>query len=455
MIVQTKKEKYKVSKYLSLIVPATFEEQIRKNFEPSFEILEENIKAKKKPITTEDVMAKIANASNLTFNVTNNCNLRCEYCGYSGKYDHSRTHSDNSMDFDIYRKAIDLFFKIIGSPLRTKRRNLLFAFYGGEPLLEFNNILKACDYISDVNQKLPIKKQIAFILTTNAVLLTKKRAKSLLERDFQIDISLDGPKDQHDQFRIKVDKTGSFDHLQRNLQEILDIDEKYIEKLRFFITIHPYHDIKRIEEFFISNDKIFNYNNIRISWVKTQNLNKHVFKKWQEGRSRQIKQITDELDKESWFYRKLIKTPMESIDKLPTQNLAVRNEFTGNCFPITDKIFVSNDGTIHMCERVPSGFPIGHVDTGIDYEAIQRLKNQWNKEIVKRKCWDCEVWWLCSFCFASQAKYDSFEISKKNCRDHIKFRKRTLFDYLNVLEKEDESKNTNCYSSAAHYLESL
>ena len=36
----------------------------------------------------------------MTLQITQNCNLRCEYCIYSGAYDHQRTHSSKRMSLD-------------------------------------------------------------------------------------------------------------------------------------------------------------------------------------------------------------------------------------------------------------------------------------------------------------------------------------------------------------------
>ena len=44
--------------------------------------------------------------SSITLQVTQQCNLRCEYCVYSGSYQ-NRIHDNKSMDFDTAKKGID------------------------------------------------------------------------------------------------------------------------------------------------------------------------------------------------------------------------------------------------------------------------------------------------------------------------------------------------------------
>lgn len=47
----------------------------------------------------------------LMLQVTQQCNLRCEYCAYSGMYD-NRVHSNKRMDFKLAKKAIDFLLII-------------------------------------------------------------------------------------------------------------------------------------------------------------------------------------------------------------------------------------------------------------------------------------------------------------------------------------------------------
>lgn len=46
----------------------------------------------------------------LTLQITQNCNLRCKYCAYSGKYN-QRTHNSNNMSVEIMQKVLILQWK--------------------------------------------------------------------------------------------------------------------------------------------------------------------------------------------------------------------------------------------------------------------------------------------------------------------------------------------------------
>ena len=456
MIVKTNKEEYKVFKYLSLLIPKSFAERFSEVFEPPTEVMMEKQSLLRKPITIEDIKKRIVNLKDLTIGTTHNCNLRCKYCIFGGKYPHSRTHNINSMEMDTFKKAIDFYFSLVNSPLRSTRDDIVLSFYGGEPLLKFDNILKAYDYAKEKACRNPIKRNLIGMMSTNAVLLNQLQAKELLERNFKISISLDGPKDQHDKLRVKIDNTGTFDDILFNITNLKKrYPDKYRENIRYLLTIHPFHNIKRIEEFFLSNDEVFNERNLIIATVDLDKIKGHYKKKWHRANLKQLEQINNKLDKDKWFYKKMLFSWLERLYINPTQILKSTTNFTGTCFPGVENMYVDVDGSIHICEKINPHFPIGNVFTGIDMAAIIQLMKKWNEIILKRKCWDCDAWWLCNFCFASRADDRSININKENCQAFLKSAQRSISKFLNILEREDEIKNINRYSNIDSYLDSL
>ncbi len=62
----------------------------------------------------------------ITFSVTENCNLNCSYCYLPGK------NTLNQMSFEVARKAIDYF---LSNPRIFTEPGVMLDFIGGEPLL--------------------------------------------------------------------------------------------------------------------------------------------------------------------------------------------------------------------------------------------------------------------------------------------------------------------------------
>ena len=95
----------------------------------------------------------------LVLQVTQQCNLRCEYCAYSGNYANNRVHSNKRMDFDMAKKAIDMFIS-----RSSENPEINVSFYGGEPLLEFDLVKRCVLYSHEISEK-----RILHNMTTNAV----------------------------------------------------------------------------------------------------------------------------------------------------------------------------------------------------------------------------------------------------------------------------------------------
>lgn len=124
------------------------------------------------------------NIHQLILQVTQNCNLRCKYCVYSGSYV-NRVHTKKRMSVETAKKAVDFYHTHSGN-LKTA----LISFYGGEPLLEMELIREIMAYADKVFSG----KEIRYNMTTNATLLSDEIIEFLHNNDVSLTISLDGPQ---------------------------------------------------------------------------------------------------------------------------------------------------------------------------------------------------------------------------------------------------------------------
>ncbi|MDL0414458.1 4Fe-4S cluster-binding domain-containing protein, partial [Clostridioides difficile] len=95
------------------------------------------------------------NLSSIILQVTQNCNLRCDYCIYSGSYS-NRVHTNKRMNIDVAKRSIDYLIKN-----SSQLNEVSVGFYGGEPLLEFDLIKQIVEYVKVVGEG----KEIYFNLT--------------------------------------------------------------------------------------------------------------------------------------------------------------------------------------------------------------------------------------------------------------------------------------------------
>ncbi len=98
--------------------------------------------------------------------LTNNCNLDCTYCYFSGSYPKYTSKGNKFMKFETAKKAIDLLY----DNSDKQQNKITISFYGGEPLLNFALIKDVVDYAKERLKE----KEIEFGIVTNGTLLNKE-----------------------------------------------------------------------------------------------------------------------------------------------------------------------------------------------------------------------------------------------------------------------------------------
>ena len=125
----------------------------------------------------------------LTLQITQNCNMHCRYCSFSGDGTYNRVHAKKSMDETTAKQSIDFLAKH-GSNVSE----VDIGFYGGEPMLEYELVRNIVRYSKGIMPD----KAINFHMTTNGTIINSDIIKFLAENHFRLTISVDGPKDVHD-----------------------------------------------------------------------------------------------------------------------------------------------------------------------------------------------------------------------------------------------------------------
>ncbi|MBQ3349865.1 MAG: radical SAM peptide maturase, CXXX-repeat target family [Thermoguttaceae bacterium] len=146
-------------------------------------------------------------ARNITFIVTEDCQLRCKYCYICGK------NSFKKMSFDVAKKSIDY---ILTHRDLFSEKAVTWDFIGGEPLLEIKLIDKICDYIKTRAEELnhPWSKKYVFNFSTNGLLYDHPDVQAFFEKNqehINVGISVDGTKEKHDLQRVFPNQMGSYD----------------------------------------------------------------------------------------------------------------------------------------------------------------------------------------------------------------------------------------------------
>lgn len=133
----------------------------------------------------------------LLLKCTSACNYSCTYC-----YDHDEINKSKNLDFDRtcerVKEAIDL-----------AKSHLTLGFHGGEPLLRKRFVQDVTAFAKNYADE--SHKKVFFKLQTHGGAFTDEIVDFLTEYDFSIGISLDGPPEINDKFRILKNGRGTYE----------------------------------------------------------------------------------------------------------------------------------------------------------------------------------------------------------------------------------------------------
>ncbi|MDD5331199.1 MAG: radical SAM protein [Candidatus Nanoarchaeia archaeon] len=165
----------------------------------------------------------------LSFGLTNDCNLLCKYCyGFYG--------GPCKKDYLSKETIINIFKKTIKSYTREVR----VTFIGGEPTLSMDVIKTSTEYLKKLNLK-----KIRLHISTNG-LVSKKDLDYLIQSKFSFNVSHDGLPDIQDFQRPTKTGGSSVGVVENTIKELIKQNAKF--KVRVTVTSHNVKLLDRITE---------------------------------------------------------------------------------------------------------------------------------------------------------------------------------------------------------------
>jgi uncharacterized protein len=150
--------------------------------------------------------------STLVLQVTDACNLGCDYCYH--RPEGNKKDPDEKMSSDVGRRAVDFLFEHSHG-----RKELTLVFFGGEPLLNFDVIRDITAY-AEAAARLRDKK-VRYALTTNATVMTDAMVRFFKENEFSITVSMDGYREAHDRHRRFKDGAPSYEVISPKIEKLV------------------------------------------------------------------------------------------------------------------------------------------------------------------------------------------------------------------------------------------
>ena len=353
----------------------------------------------------------------LILQVTQSCNLRCDYCTYSGQYK-NRVHSGKSMTWELAKKSIDYLYNHSNEVEKVR-----ISFYGGEPLLRFDLIKQCIEYIKEAYPE----RNTTYGITTNGTLLSGKIAEFLISNKFSVTVSLDGSKKDHDSNRkFASNGEGSFDTIINNIKEISKHNQEFIKNIRFNTVLNPKSDYGTVRNYFSSEDVVCDAG-VGLSLMETINhkgdisfsdefinirrydyfllLMAMIKKLKKEAISKFMSEIKSGID--------IDYTSMEDINSLNK-----KWHHAGPCIAGAMRMFVNTDGVIYPCEKAvetSEAMKIGEMDKGTDVSKVSKVMNI--GKITEKECKNCWAISWCSMCALYAEKDGKFDSAakRKNC----------------------------------------
>lgn len=162
--------------------------------------------------------------ANVTFQVTDACNLKCTYCYQINKGAHS-------MPFEVAQKFIEMLLtndENTQQYIDTKACDaIVIEFIGGEPFLEVDLIDQIMEYFIKrmIETDHPWQYNWRMSISSNGVLYFDPKVQAFLKKwmeHLSFNISIDGNKQLHDACRVFPDGSGSYDKAIAGVRHYID-----------------------------------------------------------------------------------------------------------------------------------------------------------------------------------------------------------------------------------------
>lgn len=372
-------------------------------------LLESEITKLEHPFTPYVEKLLNTHMSSLILQVTQNCNFSCRYCSFAYNNNGGRIHSKNTMTFDIAKKSIDFL-----SEHCCDSSEIAISFYGGEPLLNIDLIDKCIEYAEKTIYNKPIK----YYMTTNFYLATEEIMTFLVNNNFYLLISLDGPEDvQNKHRRLASNGEGTYSKVVENIKLLKNkFPDYYNSQVQFNPVVYYDENPGEIIDFF-SNVLEINYDKIRLQRVNTTGINIS-FDPIEYSQNQGVSYFDARTDSD---YKEIIN------DK---NCITSCYHINGSCVPGADKLFVTVEGEFFPCEKANEcnkNMQIGSIYTGFNYEKIKYLMNMGH--INEENCMNC---WAIRFCNRCCVHCDDGEsnLSEKMMFDLCKNTKNNVLSFL-------------------------
>jgi len=140
------------------------------------------------------------------------CNLDCSYCFYLHKEQLLHQDRDKGMSDEVLENFIRQYIAT------QDGEEIIFSWQGGEPTLMGLDFFRKVVELQKKYQ--PKHQRIENDLQTNGFLINDEWAEFLKEHRFLVGVSIDGPRELHDRYRVTRSGKPTFDRVMRGIETL-------------------------------------------------------------------------------------------------------------------------------------------------------------------------------------------------------------------------------------------
>jgi uncharacterized protein len=312
--------------------------------------------------------------------LTKACNYVCSYC-YDLEPEDKIEHLPLETAVQVMEEALELTPHGVGIIL-----------HGGEPTLLFS-LLKQIVLEGEALARRMVKR-ITFIGQTNLSKLNREMVDFFQEHQVQWGISLDGPPDLNDRFRVLRNGAGTYRYFERALEQFPD----FVRSCGILTTVTSHNDsqLLRIARHFRDvGMRSWNWSLFQPIGMGRQQANLFSFSidrlldAWNE--------LFDAVEEGEFDGMRIapVTAYLENFLSGPGQNMCMKKD----CGAGRDLLSVSADGTIQACDCIDPKGPyanLGLVQIG-GHRSLEKARSHERAELIRSRditvgqCRDC-VW---------------------------------------------------------------
>jgi len=315
--------------------------------------------------------------------VSARCNLRCKYCFYYGRTsDPYFSELSPKMDYETLSSLVQQYMEL-------SFEDAVFCWQGGEPLLAGIDFFKM---VTQLQNKYSRQGQsFTNTIQTNGVLINKRWANFFKENNFLVGISLDGPAELHNHYRLFPSGEGSYKEVIKGIRLLQNLQVNF--NILTVVNKANVGQAERIYDFFLSqrfhylqfipcvevDPKTRNIASFAITPQEYADFLCRLFNRWFNGGSPEVS-IT------------LFENILMAYLGLAPEICIFRNQCQGY-------LVIEYNGDVYPCDFfVERNWRLGNL-LEIPLRKIARSKKRYQfaekKELVSQKCQNCRWNFIC------------------------------------------------------------